>query len=238
MYIDIFILVNLIMDRLSLECALRKYNLSQWRLGLGAMVGTLGALVWETTGISVLLRPVGAFLLAVCMVYICIGRRPGGQWRRALMEMYGYGFVFAGVIPYISRYIPVWIGSVLISYSGIRIWLWWKEKKQASVVQVWFEMNQSLKKLSGVIDTGHRLVEPITGKPVVIIRKDCVPENVEAGWPICFETVQGKGVMFGFWPEKLWIDGQLYKKKEIMVAVAEEWKEKNWDALVPGYVME
>lgn len=238
MYIDVYFFVNLIMDWLSLKFALRQYDLTEGRLWLGAVMGALGACVWEIAEVSILLRPMGTLLLAVCMVYCCLGKRTKKQWMRSVVEVYIYGFVFAGVIPYISQMIPLWSGSVLISYVCIRMWLWWAENRKSKPVSVTFEIEEERKKLRAMVDTGHRLVEPITGRPVVIVRGDCIPETVEPRWPICFESVQGKGVMFGFWPEKLWIDDRLYKKREILVAVALEWDEQNWDALVPGYVME
>ena len=238
MYIDIYFLVNLIMDQFSLTCALRQYHLPQHKLWLGAVIGAVGACLWEVSGLPMMLRPVGALLLAFCMVYACIGKRTGRQWIRVLIEVYGYSFLFAGVIPYISPVIPLWIGSVLVSYCGIRVWLFWQDKRKVQDVSVILEVDHESQKLMAVVDTGHQLREPITGKPVVIIRQECLPKQVTPRWPICYKSVQGKGVMFGFWPEKLWIGDHLYKEKEILVAVASEWHEQNWDALVPGYVME
>ena len=238
MYLDVYFFVNLIMDRLSLACALREYRMSGWRLWLGAFIGAVGACLCEMIGLAMLLRPAVALIIAGCMLYSCIGKRPFAQWIRALIEVYGYSFLFAGVIPYISRFIPLWLGSVLVSYSGIRAWLWWQTKRKRKIVTVIFEVGSVRKKLMAMVDTGHRLAEPITGKPVVIIRKECLPKMVDPQWPICFESVQGTGVMFGCWPEKLWIEERRYKEKEILVAVAAEWGEKTWDALVPGYVIE
>ena len=238
MYIDVYFFVNLIMDRFSLACGLRRYKLPRYRLWLGAGIGAVGACLWEVAGFPMLLRPGGALVLAGLMVYGCIGVRSRGQWMRALIEVYGYSFLFAGVIPYVSHMIPLWIGSVLISYGGIKIWIRWQEKRKVREVSVVLETKDERCRLTAVVDTGHQLREPITGKPVVIIRQDCLPGTVKPLWPVCYESVQGRGIMFGFWPEKLWIGDHLYKEKEILVAVASEWHEQNWDALVPGYVME
>ena len=180
MYIDIYFFINLIMDRVSLACALRKYDLPKKKLWLGAGVGAAGACLWEVTGLPMMMRPLGALFLAGCMVYACIGKRSWTQWSRAMIEVYGCSFLFAGVIPYISQFIPIWISAVLISYGGIKVWLWRKEKRKIEVVKVVFEVENGKRQLIAVVDTGHRLVEPITGKPVVIIRRDCLPETVDS----------------------------------------------------------
>ena len=200
-------------------------------------MGAMGACVWEMAGFPTIVRPVGALLLAVCMVGVCIGKRTVQQWTRALIEVYGYSFLFAGIIPYVSKMIPVWSGTVLVSYGGIKLWLWWQERRENREVWVVFEMESMRKRLRAIVDTGHCLREPITGKPVVVLRKECLPETVKPNWPLCYESVQGKGILWGFWPKQVWIGDQLYREKEILVAVASEWKETNWDALLPGYLM-
>ncbi len=238
MYLDVYFLINLILDRCSLECALRRYVLPKWRLWLGAAAGAAGGCLWEMMELPGMMRPIWALVLSMMMIYICIGWRPRSQWAKALAELYGFSFFFAGVIPYVSRFMPLWIGSVLLSYGGIKFWLRWKEKRSDALLQVAIETDTASWKVDAMVDTGHRLREPITGSSVVIIKAGSLPPSVQPSWPICFESVQGKGIMFGFWPKTLRIGDRLYKEKEILVAVAAEWKETNCEALVPGYIME
>ena len=238
MYIDVFFVVNLLVDRCALECAMGRLHVSKRRLWLGAFAGAAGACIWEIWMKLSVLQPLGAFLLAVMMVYICIGKRPWRQWGGVLLQLYMYGFLFAGVIPYVSRYIPLWIISVLVSFGGIKLWLWWQAKRKRRLLPVIIEKDGVNWKGRGMVDTGHLLKEPITGKPVIIVDRAMLPTNWEVGWPIVYQSVQGKGVMYGLWPSQTWIGEQVFKEKEIMVAVAEEWKEKEFSAIVPGYLVE
>ncbi|MBQ7017224.1 MAG: sigma-E processing peptidase SpoIIGA [Firmicutes bacterium] len=237
MYIDVFFLVNLVMDRLALECAVGRLRLPKGRLWLGAFVGAMGACVWEVCISIDWLQPIGAMLLSIIMVYACVGRRPWKQWCSILMQVYVYGFLFAGVIPYVSRYIPLWTASVLLSYGGIKLWLYLQSKGKKQFMIVRIENEGEIVKGKGIVDTGHLLKEPITGRPVIIVKKTAVPEKWKASWPLVYQSVKGKGLMYGFWPQRMWIGEQLYKEKEIMVAAAEEWNEKEFLAIIPGYLL-
>ena len=238
MYIDVYFLINLVVDRCALECAIGRLGVSKRKLWLGAVAGAAGACLWEIWITPVMLQPFGALLLAVMMVYICIGARPWRQWCGTLVRLYMYGFLFAGVIPYVSRYMPLWIISVLISFGGIKAWMLWQGKGKRRLLTMMIEIDGVSWKGKGMVDTGHLLKEPITGKAVIIVDRAALPQSWEGKWPIVYQSVQGKGILYGLWPQKMQIDEQVFKEKEIMVAVAEEWKEKGFSAIIPGYLVE
>ncbi len=236
MYIDVYFLINLIIDRCSLECALHGYRLSKWRLWAGAVTGAMGACLWEIAAGPELIRPFWAMGLSMSMLLVCIGLRPKRQWFLSLTKLYGFSFLFAGIVPYVSQYIPLWIGSVLLSYGMIRLWVVYQEKRKIANISLRIETKQGIWQLRAMMDTGHTLRETITGSPVIIVKGTRLPEEIQRTWPVGYNTVQGKGLMFGFWPRNVWIGSHLFKEREILVAVAEDWKEKDCDALVPGYL--
>jgi len=238
MYIDVYFVVNLVVDRCALECAMGRLGLSKKRLWLGAFVGAVGACVWKVCVAEPLLQPIGALLLAALMVYSCAGRRPWRQWCGLLLQLYAYGFLFAGMIPYVSRYIPLWVASVILSFGGIQLWLYLHEKGKKRCMTVRIEEEGKLWEGRAIVDTGHLLKEPITGKAVIIVKKEALPKDWKVSWPITYQSIQGKGLMYGFWPQRMWIGETLYKENEIMVAAADEWKEKEFSAIIPGYLME
>lgn len=238
MYIDVYFVANLVMDRCALECAMGRLGLSKGRLWLGAFVGAVGACIWEIWVKEPMMQPIGVLLLSALMVYACIGRRPWRQWCSLLLQLYVYGFLFAGVIPYVSRYIPLWIVSVLLSFGGVKLWLYFQAKGKKQLVSVRIEEGDQFWEGRAIVDTGHLLKEPITGKAVIIVKKEALPKEWKVSWPLAYQSVQGKGLMYGFWPQRMWIGKRLYKEKEIMVAAADEWKEKEFAAIIPGYLME
>ena len=57
--------------------------------------------------------------------------------------------------------------------------------------------------LVALIDSGNLLTEPLTGKPVAVIRKGLLQE--EGGIPIPCRTVEGEGLLFGIRPKGFWV---------------------------------
>ena len=238
MYIDIYFLINFVMDWCTLECTLGRLGISKRRLGGGAFVGALGSCLWEM-GVSIrMLYPMGAFLLSLLMLYVCIGRRPWRQWWNLLVQLYAYSFLFAGVIPYVSRYISLWILTVLLSFAGIQLWLYWQKRLKPQGLSVVIEEQERRWEGKAILDTGHVLKDPISRRPILIVDPAALPKEWGGSWPIVYQSVQGQGMMYGFWPQRVWIGGRLYKEKEILVAKAEVWNEKGFSAIIPGYLME
>ena len=64
MYIDVYFLINLVVDRCALECAIGCLGVSKRKLWLGAVAGAAGACLWKIWITPVMLQPFGALLLA------------------------------------------------------------------------------------------------------------------------------------------------------------------------------
>lgn len=238
MYLDVYFGINLLLDGCALTFAVRKYGIPRRRLWLAAAMGALGACLWEISRLPEWIRPLWALALSGAMVYMCIGARPKDQWVRTLMELYGFSFLFAGIIPFVSRYVPLWIGSVLLAYTMIRLWLRWQEQKQPKSVPLQIEAQGVSWTMTALVDTGHLLREPLTKRPVIIVLAAALPKNIRASWPVCYETVRGGGVLYGFWPTRIQVGERVFKEKEVLVAAAPEWHSDGYEALIPGYMME
>lgn len=62
-----------------------------------------------------------------------------------------------------------------------------------------------VRRFTAVIDTGDLLFEPVSGLPVAVIR--CRALEKYAAIPISAETAAGKTTLYGFVPEKISVDG-------------------------------
>lgn len=83
----------------------------------------------------------------------------------------------------------------------------------------------------GLLDTGSHLCEPITRAPVIVMEqerlKELIPphwmdpfsERLEGGGPslcwIPYRVLGGSGVLLGFWPDDLEVDGKACRKSVI-----------------------
>ena len=237
MYLDVYFIINLFIDWCTLSCAVRQYALPGYRIWLAAAVGAAGACIWEIAGASDLWRLVCGFLLSLVMLYFCIGKRTKVQWRKAFFELYAFSFLLAGILPVVSRYIPLWIFSTALSYAGIKGYLAWQERKRVKEIDVAIQTDDGSWQLRGLVDSGHLLKEPLQKKPVIIIKEGCLEGGPQANWPLLYQTVQGSGVMMGFWPKEVRVGEQRLKEKEVLVVVAREWKTDDYEALIPEYMM-
>lgn len=235
-YLDVYFVVNWMMNSWILSCACAAYGLRWPRLAIAGAAGAMGGCLWELLRLPEIFRPFAALLLSAGMLWLCIGVRPRGQWMQTLFRLYAYSFLMAGLIPVASRYIPLWFVSVALSYLALKGIVKMTERtgKKEIRLEIWVDGDK--KELKALSDSGNLLKEPIQGRPVIVVRKECVwelAEKREASWPILYQTIQGEGMMFGFWPDQVKVGDKLLKEHEVMIGLSEKWDAKGWHALVP-----
>lgn len=233
MYIDLYFLNNWILNSWILSCVGREYGIRRRRAYLSGAAGALGACLWELGGFPDMLGPVAALPLSAIMLFLYLGQRPRRQWLQAFFKLYMYSFFVAGLIPVAGRYIPLWIGSVAAAYGGLRAVIHWNNRSKQREMELQIEIKGKACKLRGLIDSGNLLKDPIYHRPVIVIKKGVVTEESELQWPVPYQTIQGESVMFGFWPEKIKLETYEFKYHEVMVAATDEWKAKEYEAIIP-----
>lgn len=239
LYLDVYFLVNFLCNSLILRLSMHPYRLSGRRIAAAGALGALGACLWELLALGEWLRLFTALALAALMVGVCLGRRPLKQYGRHLVVLYVYGFLLAGVIPFISRYFSLWLIAVVLSYGMLKAALQWIKQKE-KLVDVELVLGKGKQRvclhMKGLIDTGHSLKEPITQKPVLIMRQESLPVKPKQTMPIYYQTVQGDGIMEGIWPISVQVDQMVFKNREIVIGLAKDWKAEGYQVLVPAYL--
>ncbi|MEG1524244.1 MAG: sigma-E processing peptidase SpoIIGA [Clostridia bacterium] len=71
-------------------------------------------------------------------------------------------------------------------------------KQRTGRVRLRIQLKDRLLELTALIDSGNLLVEPLTGKSVIIVRPGLLPEC--HGWPIPYRTVDGEGILNAMLP--------------------------------------
>lgn len=190
-YLDVIWLDNLMMNFLLLLTVRRlSGNRTQlWRLWLSAAVGAVYAVFLLLPGYALLAAPGFKLLLSLGMLFIAF-RMPdvvGGF--KLLGLLYLTTFLFGGAalglyfffsesfgysqgIFYIRNY-PVKLllfstAAVLLLYRSL--WPWIQERRMARTLYypVAVELNGCAVSLQGFLDTGHDLVCPLSGQPVLV----------------------------------------------------------------------
>ncbi len=241
--------------------------------GLGAIY-SLGYLLFSGT---VLFSLPAVALVAVAMVSIAF--RPLDVPEDLVVLFPFSGLVLAGggtglvMLQYISApgqlyvpYVRARIGYPLVVGAAIVLMGWavnhyWNRRVYSSrlLVHLQLWMNGSSASCRALVDTGNRLVDPITGDPVIVIEheaiRDILPDGCmqflhggrrpeddaqlgEAGFRLVpFESVdRGRGVMPGFRPDRISLGGHGVGRAVVCVTSQRLSSGGQYQALVPPRV--
>lgn len=239
LYIDVFFLVNFMMDAILLEILRRILGcpVSHGRVFLGAGAGALGASL-------VLCLPVpygfvriiaGHGLINLIMLKTGLGIRWGRETAKAFLLLYISGFLVGGILgafrPYL-RTAGLFFAFAVVSYYGaLGVWkllgaLAGREKSRREVRL--FRGERSCR-VRAIVDTGNTLRDAVTGKPVCVIDQKTADalglfEKPEGLRFLPYHTVgRREGVLPAFPLDKMELQGDPVRVVERpLVAVCQE----------------
>lgn len=181
LYIDVFFFVNFIMDVCILLVAKKilKCPVTYKRICLGAFLGSI-----TTCGVIALQIKSSLFKFIIIHGVISILMIKTGlriKWNRGFLKayvtVYCATFLIGGIFSCISQYMregSIFLLFTLISYWGAKgIWefIAYQGKCRNVCCEVLLCQGINQIKVSAIIDTGNRLRDHVTGKPVSIISK-------------------------------------------------------------------
>lgn len=238
-YIDVYFLVNGIFDFcvLLLVGRLQKCRQKLLRLLAGAAAGGLGAaiiLIFSVLPLS--LTAVLQFgLLPVLMLYISFGASDKRSFFYRLLTFYGTAFLLGGILFSMCQEKE---GSFKLLISAIvAVFVLWglfpQLQKRNQELQNEYEVAVSFG--SGwvhgkaLFDTGNRLREPFSGKPVVLaeleVLKEILPEELENMPGFRLIPYRAVGTDCGLIPGieakemKIWTEKKCVTKEGIMLGI-------------------
>ena len=211
LYIDIFFLVNFIVDIsiLIISSKVLKCSTTYGRICLGAM---LGAFMTCITLVLPMQNAVVKFILyhgLILSTMIRAGLRIkwGRQFVRAYACIYITSVLFGGVLELLRPFLresSIFFGTAVFSYWAV-LGIWnivsWLGKRRMDCCEVTLYHQGKEVKVTAIVDTGNRLKDNLTGKAVSVIGRGKIQEllgdtSVEAMRFIPFHTVGMKnGVM-------------------------------------------
>lgn len=207
-YIDVFFLENLLMDYLVLTLADRILKLgSGWmRRLLGAGLGSLGlCLLYLFPGRN---PPQSGIFGAVCF-YLGLGSlmtvsglklRSRVLFGKAMFLLYFVSFLLGGVFRWLQESFSVPVFPFLffssLSYGILKLGMWGILKVRTgeqNICQVTLSFRGNTLELRGLLDTGNRLRDPVTGEAIHILGQEarerlCGEEEVLLR-PVPFHTI-------------------------------------------------
>lgn len=239
LYIDAFFLVNFMMDfiLLSLVCRMLKCPATHGSILAGAVLGALcTCMIIIIPGIKVFVKFI-LFHGACNILMIKTGLKIGWNktFLRAYLLLYICGFLVGGVMEYFRQYIrtgSLFFALAVLGYSvSLGIWKLVTYLSERNVRHLRVRLLKSGREYEteALVDTGNRLRDPVTGKPVSIISGK-VWEELNAGNPEGFRYIpyhsigKAEGVMPAVTLDAVYVleDPQVQIKKPV-VAVCEEY---------------
>lgn len=194
LYIDIFFVVNFIMDLLLVLIVKKVLRLksSMFRMTVAAALGAMGICIY-------ILLPIRSFLFVeltwyvgmyVAMAFVGFGRQGRRAFVKCLIYMYGISYLMSGIYVQCAEKIQHFhllcisaVGIYLIYSVGLCIYrrLYFK---QEFICPVTIEIQHTTWQFQGLWDTGNCLQTPYTGKGITVIGYDdiqqCLPDNLRA----------------------------------------------------------
>ena len=239
LYIDVFFMVNFMMDAIILLIT-RKVtgsDSSYKRLYLGAMAGAVLTCLILVLPIPVSWMKLLLFHIPVSftMIQIGLGTGVGRELIKTWICLYFSSFLVGGVFAFLEQYIR--IGSLffmiaIISYyvvSGIVSFLECLFRQKESRCQVVLSKDGHMEKVQALIDTGNCLRDSVTKKPVHIIDAEIAGKLFSSDFlrKVRYIPYHSIGKNEGLMP-LVSLDGMwILKKKKVwierpMVAISEE----------------
>ena len=211
MYIELFLLDNVLMDLIILRmaCALCARPCALWRVALFALLGALYA--WAALAYPILRHWVGKCLCAGLLALALPNGKSVALYAKALLCVLLSAFLTGGMLFALTyafcgsvRALPLrWalVGACAAAYLPRLL----RRRESAPLQRLCIAHGGQVYALKARLDTGNTLFEPVSGLPVIVAWAPALAPYAHI--PVPAATVQGKGVLYALKPDAITLDG-------------------------------
>lgn len=212
-YLDLIIVINFIYDFLILSSVsvLLKRNAKLFKVLISAFLGEI-SFITLFIPIDKTLLMILKLLLSICMVLITFGRK---NFLENIFYFYVITVILGGTSyllggdKYIINVVLMAVVSPIIIYLYIKSIREHKAKME-SIYDVIIIDGENTYKLNGYLDTGNKLIDPITKYPVIMVSKDLLLESNKVFY-VPYNVVNASSVLKCVKVDKVLIDNKLVK---------------------------
>ena len=190
-----------------------------------------------------------SFLFSIIMSLISFGYKDIIYTIKNIVIMYFTSVLLAGSIYLINtNYLPdinnyLLNTVILIILAPVISYLYLKILKNIKIINSnYYQVDIYLKDkpkitINGYLDTGNKLIDPYSFKPIILISKQVLKYNPEKYVLVPYNTITGGGILKCFSPEKIYIDGVGFRKK-LLIGLIDEVKIENADGILNQKIIE
>lgn len=235
-YVDLVILINFIIDTLLLISVdlLLKRKAKFKRILIASLLGSLSTLMlflFNNNLILLLLK----FLISILMVIIAFKYESFKYFKDNLFWLYIISIILGGSIYLLNDQIALTNNGLVFSNNGFKINLLLLIIITPIILYKYIKYQKSFKnnysnyydvdiyymdeKISetGFLDTGNQLIDPIFGKPIILVNKNLINKEVKTFF-VPYDVLNNHGLLEVFKPDKVIINNKINKKVLIGLA--------------------
>lgn len=230
-YVDLVFLLNLYLDFLLLVTTslVLKRNAPLKKIIIAALLGSLSILFlfWNIGSFLLFLFKIG---IAILMMLVAFGYKDLKFFLNNLGYFYMISVILGGFLYYLNlEFSYTHIGLVFINkglnvnaivlglISPIILYIYYRQaKKMKTTFNLTYEVLVTLKngekyKLHGFLDTGNKLIDPITNKPIILLERGTIKEENVNIYYVPFQSLNNNNLLKCFKPEYVEINKKKYK---------------------------
>ena len=244
-YIDLLFLLNLIYDFLLLMTVsvTLKRNINYKRLLLGSLVGALSTFI--------IFFPLNKYLLLVLkiimglvMLLVTFKYKNIKYFLHNILYLYMTSVILAGFLYYLKLEFKNLSYLLILSIAPLILYLYIKEQKDLkSIVNYYRKVIITLKNnqeinLTGFIDSGNKLKDPITGKYIILVNKNLIDGiyNIRSPMYVPIKTVNQKSLLECISIKNIKIDNIVYNN--YLLGLSDTFKSNDYDCLLNYHLLE
>lgn len=210
---------------LSVSILLRR-NVSIYRLFMGAFIGGI-SILFLFINVSSILLFIYKIIISIIMLLVTFKYKSFTYTIKNFLYLYSTSMILGGFLYFLNiefsykqvglifinkglsiNFIFLVIFSPFIIYIYIKQGLWLKNNYN-NYYKITMIYNNKVYNLTGFLDTGNNLIDPISKKPVLLID---ININCDKFFYIPFKVVNNEGIIKCFKPDKLIINDKIIDK--------------------------
>lgn len=230
-YIDYIFMINFLFDfllLLSVSLALRR-NIRFKRLIFGSIIGSITTflLFFNISSFCLFLFKV---IVSVLMCLITYGYKNFSYTIKNIIFLYFVSMFLGGSLYYLNVEFSYFHEGLIFYHKGVSIniivfiiispivvYFYIKQLRELKInysnyYKIDIIYNNKAIKLNGFLDTGNKLIDPISGKPVIIIEEKNI-KNIDKYTLIPCSTINNTSLIKCIKPDKIFINNKQYKRQ-------------------------
>ncbi len=257
-YIDVLIFINVIINYLIL-CAVRRFlcaKSSQFRIIIAAFIGSLFSLTVFLKDTGVILSFILKLLCATIISFIAFSASDIRLYLKYIVTTFVFTIIFTAFailycqiikpknVAIVNDIFYVHINPLFLIFISLLFYLAFCICKKTLehntfkyLVNVRIITSDKEYVYTGKVDTGNSVTEPFSGAPV-IITESSVFDGYSISKPriIPYQVLGDNGYVFGFKPQKVYIDNKLINK-EIYIGLYNGTINNNFKAIINSKII-